>query len=251
MLDHLDLEQVLFLDIETAPERARLADLSPAWQALWAEKAAGRWAQDRRESDPTITPDQLYASAGLFAEFGRVVCLSIGVLQRGQLFVKSYAAESEAELLTEFAQYLDRASGQPDGHDGKRRLEKLCAHNGKEFDFPFLARRMVVHQIPLPQLLRMQGKRPWEIPHLDTLELWKFGDYKAYTSLRLLAERLGIPSPKDDITGADVYRVYYEERDLPRIVTYCQKDVITLARLLQRMCYQPVLTDAQVVIRTN
>lgn len=249
MLDHLDLEQVLFLDIETVPEAQQLSELDADWQALWADKANGRWASDRRAADPDLTPDALYPSAGLFAEFGRVICLSIGLLQRGQFFVKSYAGDNEAELLTEFAQYLDKAASQPDGQDGKRRILHLCAHNGKEFDFPFLGRRMIVHQVPLPQLLRIQGKRPWEVPHLDTLELWKFGDYKAFTSLRLLAHRLGLPSPKDDISGSDVYRVYYEAHDLPRIVAYCQKDVVTLARVLQRMLYKPVLTDAQIVVR--
>jgi hypothetical protein len=249
MLDHLDLEQVLFLDIETAPQQAQLDALSPEWQALWADKAGGRWAADRREADPALTPAQLYRSAGLFAEFGRVICISIGLLQRGQFYIKSYAGHDEAALLAEFAQYLDRAATQPDGQDGKRRILHLCAHNGKEFDFPFLARRMVVLQVPLPQLLRIQGKRPWEVPHLDTLELWKFGDYKAYTSLRLLAQCFGLPSPKDDISGADVYRVFYLEHDLPRIVAYCQKDVITLVRVLQRMLYQPPITDAQVVVR--
>ncbi|MDX2302667.1 MAG: 3'-5' exonuclease [Microscillaceae bacterium] len=249
MLDQLDLEQVLFLDIETVPEQARLEALDPEWQALWADKAAGRWAADRRASDPALTAADLYRSAGLFAEFGRVVCISTAVLQRGQLQVFSFAQADERELLAAFKQALDTATTRPDGQDGKRRIEKLCAHNGKEFDFPFLARRMIVQQVQLPQLLRIQGRRPWEVPHLDTLELWKFGDYKAFTSLRLLAHRFGIPSPKDDISGADVYRVYYEEHDLARIVAYCQKDVITLVRVLQRMLYHEPIADAQVVQR--
>ena len=128
-----------------------------------------------------------------------------------------------------------------------QKSQLLCAHNGKEFDFPYIARRMIIHGIELPQLLQIAGKKPWEIQHLDTLQLWKFGDYKHYTSLKLLAEILGIPSPKDDIDGSQVAHVYYKEKNLPRIVTYCEKDVITIAQVLLRFCNKPLLNENQIV----
>src|SRR4030095_4613428 len=127
----------------------------------------------------------------------------------------------------------------------------LCAHNGKEFDFPFLARRMVINQIPLPAVLDTPGKKPWEVNHLDTMELWKFGDYKSYTSLLLLATILGIPTPKDDINGSIVWKVYWQDKDLDRIVRYCQKDVLTVAQIMLRFKGEALLTDADIEIVTG
>ena len=123
----------------------------------------------------------------------------------------------------------------------------LCAHNGKEFDFPFLARRILVNELPLPAILDSAGKKPWETQYLDTMELWKFGDYKHYTSLELLAALFGIPTPKDDINGADIHRVYWEDHDLERIRIYCQKDVLTIARLFLKFQQQPGIEDEDVV----
>jgi len=122
----------------------------------------------------------------------------------------------------------------------------LCAHNGKEFDFPFMARRMIVHKIELPQKLNLFGKKPWEVPHLDTLELWKFGDYKHYTSLKLLTSILGIPSPKDDIDGSEVAQVYYQEKNMDRIVKYCEKDTIVVAQVLLRFNNEALLNDEDI-----
>ena len=110
----------------------------------------------------------------------------------------------------------------------------LAAHNGKEFDFPFIARRMVINNVPIPGPLDNSAKKPWEVQHLDTMELWKFGDYKNYTSLSLLATILGIPTPKDDIDGSMVGKVYWIDNDLERITKYCQRDTITVARLICR-----------------
>ena len=124
----------------------------------------------------------------------------------------------------------------------------FCAHNGKEFDFPYLSRRMIINGVRIPNKLQLFGKKPWEVPHLDTLDLWKFGDYKHYTSLTLLAHILGIPSPKDDINGSQVRDVFYEENDIYRIATYCEKDTITVAQILLRLRYEPLLTDDEILI---
>ena len=124
----------------------------------------------------------------------------------------------------------------------------LCAHNGKEFDFPYLSRRMIINNVPLPPALNYTGRKPWEVPHLDTLELWKFGDFKHYTPLNLLAHILGIQSPKDDIDGSQVHKVYWEEKNLERIVNYCQKDVITVMQILLRLKNEKILTTEEVLI---
>jgi DNA polymerase elongation subunit (family B) len=122
----------------------------------------------------------------------------------------------------------------------------LCAHNGKEFDFPYLSRRMMVNGISLPAVLDNAGKKPWEVKFVDTLELWKFGDYKHYTSLELLAYLFGIPTPKDDIDGSMVAGIYYQEKDLPRIARYCEKDVLTIIRLLLKFAGQDTIAEEHV-----
>ena len=153
--------------------------------------------------------------------------------------ITSFFGDDEHKLLTDFKVLLDT-------HFTKKSTV-LCAHNGKEFDFPFMARRMIVHQIELPTQLNLFGKKPWEVPHLDTLELWKFGDYKHYTSLKLLTAILGVPSPKDDINGSEVAHVYYKKKDLQRIVTYCEKDTIAVAQILLRFNNEALLKEEDIV----
>ena len=153
--------------------------------------------------------------------------------------VKSFFGDDEKEILEGFKNLLDSHFN--------RNEHVLCAHNGKEFDFPYIARRMIIHRIELPNKLNLFGKKPWEIPHLDTMELWKFGDYKHYTSLKLLTSILGIPSPKDDIDGSEVAKVYYEEKNLDRIVTYCEKDTIAVAQLLLRFNNEELLEEFHIV----
>jgi len=163
----------------------------------------------------------------------------VEVEKKKQLRLTSFFGDNEHTLLTNFKALLDK-------HFVKK-SNVLCAHNGKEFDFPFIARRMIVHQIALPNKLNLFGKKPWEIPHLDTLELWKFGDYKHYTSLKLLTSILGIPSPKDDIDGSEVAKVYYEEKNLQRIVDYCEKDTVAVAQVLLRFNNQALLKESDIV----
>jgi hypothetical protein len=163
----------------------------------------------------------------------------VEVAEGKQLRLTSFFGDNEHTLLTDFKELLDT-------HFVKK-SNVLCAHNGKEFDFPFIARRMIVHQIELPEKLNLFGKKPWEVPHLDTLELWKFGDYKHYTSLKLLTAILGIPSPKDDIDGSEVAQVYYREKNIERIVAYCEKDTIAVAQVLLRFNNQEILKDSDIV----
>lgn len=234
MIHKLQLEHILFLDIETVPEHEHFDDLSQQMQDLYAAKTAYR----RKDE---ISPEDFYTSAGIWAEFGKIVCISVGFLvQNGseyQLRLKSLYGK-EYDLLMEFKHLLNDHFNLP--------YHLLCAHNGKEFDFPYIARRMLIHGIALPDKLQLFGKKPWEIPHLDTLELWKFGDYKHYTSLKLLTAILGIPSPKDDIDGSQVRDVFYNEKDIDRIMTYCEKDVLAIVQVILRLRQEALLEAHQI-----
>lgn len=234
MLYQLNLSKVLFLDIETVPAVAEFDSLSEKMQSLWKKKT--KYLKTDEETDP----ESLYDRAGIYAEFGRIICISVGLFNGNEFRIKSFYGEDEKILLDEFATMLNSHYNQPD--------QLLCAHNGKEFDFPYMARRMVINGIVLPEILQMAGKKPWEIRHLDTMELWKFGDYKSYTSLELLTTVFDIPTPKDDIDGSMVRKVFYEENDLQRIVEYCQKDVLAIAQLMQRYLNQPLIRDEHVVL---
>jgi len=230
------LNDILFLDIETVPQEEYWSSLSEETQHLFEAKTK----YQRKEE---FTAEEFYNRAGIWAEFGKIVCISVGYFNNKnktkQLRIRSFFGDDEHKILTDFKQLLDK-------HFAKK-SNILCAHNGKEFDFPFIARRMIVHQIELPKKLNLFGKKPWEVPHLDTLELWKFGDFKHYTSLKLLTSILGIPSPKDDIDGSEVAKVYYQEKDLKRIVTYCEKDTVAVAQILLRFNNQKIITDKEIV----
>lgn len=223
MLKRINLEHILFLDIETVPQHENYSDLEDAEKLLWESKTK----YQRKEE---FTPEAFYDRAGIWAEFGTIVCISVGYFkmigEERQLRVKSFYGD-ETALLKDFKNLLET-------HFNKT-PHVLCAHNGKEFDFPYIARRMIIQGIDLPFKLNLFGKKPWEVPHLDTLELWKFGDYKTFTSLKLMANVLGIPSPKDDIDGSQVRDVFYKENDIDRIIIYCEKDTITVAQIILRL----------------
>ncbi|MBI1267623.1 MAG: 3'-5' exonuclease [Cryomorphaceae bacterium] len=222
MLRYVDLENVLFLDIETVPAVAHFNDLDDDWKHLWEEKS--RFFRERDE----ISLEDSYDRAGIYSEFGKIVCISVGYLRQSRGDRKyrttSFYGHDERVILADFANLLNTHFSE--------RSHMLCGHNGKEFDFPFIARRMLVHGIKLPDLLDTAGKKPWEVTHIDTLELWKFGDYKHYTSLKLLTKLFGIPTPKDDIDGSQVASVYYNDGDVERISTYCKKDVLAVVQLV-------------------
>ncbi len=223
MLYKLNLEHILFLDIETVPQHSDFSDLQDSTQELWAQKT-----QYQRKEE--LSPEEFYERAGIWAEFGKIICISVGYFHfkgnHRSFRVTSFSGD-EMDLLKRFKQLLQEHFNQA--------KHLLCAHNGKEFDFPYIARRMVINGLNLPFKLDLFGKKPWEVPHLDTMELWKFGDYKHYTSLKLLAHVLGIPSPKEDMDGSMVRSVYYEDEDLDRIVSYCELDVITTAQVFLRL----------------
>ncbi|OSY87011.1 3'-5' exonuclease [Tenacibaculum holothuriorum] len=236
MLNKINIENVLFLDIETVPQQEHWSELSTEMQQLYETKT-----QYQRKEE--FSAEEFYHRAGIWAEFGKIICISVGYFvkrKEGQQFrVTSFAGNDEKQILNDFKSLLDTHFYQ------KKHL--LCAHNGKEFDFPFIARRMIIHQVSLPEKLNLFGKKPWEVPHLDTMELWKFGDYKHFTSLKLLTHILGVPSPKEDIDGSQVAAVYYKENDLPRIVAYCERDTVAIAQLLLRFLNKPLLANEQIV----
>ncbi len=236
MMTNIKNEHILFLDIETVPEYATYQELSADTQKLWANKTKYKRGEE-------YTAEQFYDRAGIWAEFGKIVCVSVGCFtslsHKNRSFRITSFAGDEQQLLLDFKNLLDTYFCKPH--------HLLCAHNGKEFDFPYIARRMVIHQVEIPKPLQMFGKKPWEIPHLDTMELWKFGDYKHYTSLKLLTSILNIPSPKDDIDGSEVGSVFYKENNLKRIVDYCEKDVIAIAQVFLRYRRQALLAKEEVV----
>ncbi|WP_047788024.1 3'-5' exonuclease [Tenacibaculum mesophilum] len=236
MLNKINLQNILFLDIETVPEVELFADLSPEMKELYALKT-----QYQRKDE--FTPEEFYHRAGIWAEFGKIICISVGyfVERKGenQLRVTSFYGDNEHKLLVNFKNLLDTHFNHPN--------HLLCAHNGKEFDFPYIARRMIINQIDLPSKLNLFGKKPWEVPHLDTMDLWKFGDYKHYTSLKLLTAILGIPSPKQDIDGSEVANVYYQEKNLSRIVEYCERDTVAVAQLLLRFLNKPLVEEIDII----
>ena len=241
MMQPYPVNNILFLDIETVPQFPSYQKMPENWRSLWDIKAGYLIRNKVDETSETV-----YPRAGIYAEFGKIVCISCGfILGNGdqkKLMVKSFAGENEQVLLHEFAEMLKKWSA----HEQRY----LCGHNGKEFDFPYLCRRMLINHIPIPGILNVAGKKPWEVNHLDTMELWKFGDFKNYTSLNLLAHALDIVTPKDDIDGSIVWEVFWVEKNLERIITYCQKDVITVAQIFLRMIGESLIKPEDIEIKS-
>jgi len=232
MLDNIRVEDVMFLDIETVPASASYETLTPAIQNLWDKKS-------RQFRTPEQTAQDAYERAGIYSEFGKIICISVGLIRDKNPFkfrLKSFYGKDEKSLLTEFSGMLSKFS--------RTNIDAvLCAHNGKEFDFPYIARRMIINRLTIPGILDNAGKKPWEVKLLDTMDLWKFGDYKNYASLDLLTSILGIPTPKDDIDGSMVAGIFYNDDDLKRIVYYCEKDVLAIGRVLLRFMYLPGIEE--------
>ncbi len=238
--DLKELKNVLFIDIETVSEKKQLNELEDNLKALWLKKAS------YLKNEEVLPDDEFYLKkAGIYAEFGKIICIGIGGVFEDEsgnlaLKVKTIYKDDESDLLDEFKQILEK-------HRAGKNL-KLCAHNGKEFDFPYICRRMLIHGIELPKILKIIGKKPWEVPHLDTLELWKFGDYKHYTSLELLANIFGIPDSKSIMSGEQVNSVYYEEKNIRKITKYCSSDIIVLAQLYMKMNSFPLIDEENIQI---
>ena len=235
MIEKINLNNILFLDIETVPETEDFNSLDSELQELWQQKT-----QYQRKDD--FSAEEFYDRAGIWAEFGKIVCISVGYFANKSdirnFRVTSFFGE-EATILKDFNNLLNNHFNQAQ--------HLLCGHNIKEFDIPFLARRMIINNITIPNKLNLFGKKPWEIPHLDTLELWKFGDYKHYTSLKLMCKVLGIPSPKGDIDGSQVGQVYYVDKDIDRIITYCEKDTIAVAQIFLRLRQESLLIEDEII----
>jgi 3'-5' exonuclease len=235
MLDNIFIESILFLDIETVPQTGSFDAVPEEMKPLWEKKASYIKKDDETTADA-------YRHAGIYAEFGKIICICAGYVSGAKgnrgMRIKAFAGDDERKILLEFAELVKKF------FSGANKY--LCAHNGKEFDYPFIARRMLINGIVLPPALDTAGKKPWEVQHLDTMELWKFGDYKSYTSLNLLSTIFKIPTPKDDIDGSMVNEVYWKQKDLERIVRYCRKDVLTVAQLILKFKGESLL-DAEKV----
>ena len=239
MLENLKPCDIVFLDIETVPVMAAFNNLDPSMQTMWEKKSANFRKEDQTAAD-------VYQRAGIYAEFGKIICISVGMLKDKNPYgfrLKSFYGDDEKSILTEFSAMISKFS--------KNREALLCAHNGKEFDYPYIARRMIINGLLIPDILNNAGKKPWEVKLLDTMELWKFGDYKNYTSLDLLCSVLGFPSPKDDIDGSMVADIFWQEHDLKRIVTYCEKDVLAVARILLRFMNEASISIENIESVTN
>lgn len=236
MLANIPLENILFLDIETVPQMDSFDRLPAEVKKLWEVKA--QYIKDENESEK-----EAYRHAGIFAEFGKIICIGVGYIsgakEKRVMRIKAFSGDDETKVLKEFSETVKKF------FSGANKY--LCAHNGKEFDYPFIARRMLINGVPLPPSLDIAGKKPWEVQHLDTMELWKFGDYKAYTSLNLLSTIFKIPTPKDDIDGSMVNEVYWKQKDMDRIVRYCRKDVLTVAQLILRFKGEPLLENVEML----
>lgn len=232
---------ILFIDIETVPQYATYDEATPFYQNLWNDKA--QYFKNWEEHGPSNTYLQ---KAGIYAEFGKIVCISAGYINynlgQREFRIKSFASENEKDILLRFAAMLN--------HSFNTSKHTLCGHNIKEFDIPFLCRRMLVHDIALPNILDISGAKPWETTYIDTMQLWKFGDYKNYTSLKLLAHVFQLPPPKDEMEGKDVARVFWQENDLQKIQRYCSADVLTTARIYCKMNQMECISDEEVIYIT-
>jgi DNA polymerase elongation subunit (family B) len=234
-----ELRDILFIDIETVASTDDFAALDERLKIQWARRA------NFFRRDTHLTDEELFHErAGIHAEFGKIVCIAVGRYieqESGELALRTkvYHDHNEIDLLLTFKQMIERFDAAN---------LRLCAHNGKEFDYPYLCRRMLINSISLPAVLNLMGKRAWEVPHLDTMEMWKFGDYKHYTSLDLLAALFHIPSSKNKIDGSQVNYVYYHQKDLERIAEYCRADVIVLAQLFLKLKGYPLIPENNILM---
>lgn len=240
MIHDLKLKNALFLDIETVPSVESFSKLNERQKKLWEARSSHFRKEGEDASD-------VWSRAGLYAEFGKIICISAGIFsslaEPRRFRIKSFYGDDEIKIIRDFAELIRNFR--------KGQDLRLCAHNGKEFDFPFIARRTIILGEPLPAVLNIAGKKPWELNFVDTLELWKFGEFRNFTSLALLAEILGVSNPKDDLDGSQVAQVYYGEKNLDRIARYCEKDVLALAQVLLRLRSEKLIPEENVELIGN
>ncbi len=232
MSENININQILFLDIETVPQYQSYENLSDKAKTLWNKKAQ---KLSQSESD---TAEKIYQKAGIYAEFGKVICIAVGFMHEDKFRVKAFYGNDEKKLLEEFAVMLENFQKRPNA--------MLCAHNGKEFDFPYLCRRLLINRIDIPKTLNVIGKKPWETSFIDTMDLWRFGDYKSYTSIDLLTTIFDIPTPKDEIDGSMVADYYWNRKDLDTIVKYCRKDVVAVVQLYLRLHNKELVDESNI-----
>ncbi|MCK9562838.1 MAG: 3'-5' exonuclease [Bacteroidales bacterium] len=237
LLKEIPISNILFVDIETVPQYPSYIAVPNFERDLWNKKAA-------RLAAKNTPPSELYKKAGIFAEFGKIVCISVAYMPRSKnsetVRVRSFYGDDEKEILSGFSSLVSTYFNTSKTY--------MCAHNGNEFDFPFIARRMLIHGMSIPLALDTRRQKPWEIRHIDTLDLWRFGDYKNYTSLSLLTHIFTIPTPKDDIDGSMVCDIYWKHKDLLRIMTYCQKDVVAVLQLFRKYRGQELISEENIVV---
>ncbi|MDR3653442.1 MAG: 3'-5' exonuclease [Paludibacter sp.] len=227
-----ELQKIMFLDIETVPQTSDFSELPADLAHLWEDKFnLIHKRMPEKYTEETTAAEGFNNSAGIYSEFGKIVCISVGFIfiqdEQMHFRTKSFAGDDEKQILTEFIELIHKFC--------TTKEHTLCGHNIKEFDIPYICRRILINGLKLPTIFNIAGKKPWEISFIDTLELWKFGDYKNYTALKLLTAVFGIPTPKDDIDGSQVAEVYYKEKNVKRIALYCQKDVVATAQVFLRM----------------
>ncbi len=243
-LDCMKLEKILFLDVETVSQVKSYSELNENMATLWNEKydqikKRSLYKYEEESDALSSLPDM-----GLFAEFGKIICISVGFLykqteedEKWSFRVRSITSDNENVILQQFIELLQ---------DVVKKEFLVCGHNIKEFDVPYIARRLIINNIPLPKFfLKLKGK-PWNNPLLDTMDLWKFGDYKHYTSLNLLCETLGIKSPKEEMSGKDVYQIYYQDHNLDRIAYYCENDVIATAQVYLKLNGKKIIEETNI-----
>ncbi len=220
------LKNILFIDIETVSAEEKYENLSDRWKDLWNYKASFL------KNDTNLTASELYERAGIYSEFGKIICIGLGFFYWNEnekicLKTKIIAQENEAEILLEFKHILETKY--------KNRGVVLAAHNGKEFDYPYICRRMIVNNVPIPAALQLNGQKPWNIPHYDTMDMWKFGDKKQFTSLDLMAALFNVESSKKNMAGHQVNQVFYQEQNLEKIAEYCREDIVVLAQVFCKL----------------
>jgi len=227
-----ELQKIMFLDIETVPLTSDYSELPDELSHLWHDKfSILQKRMPEKYNEDTTAAEAFNTSAGIYSEFGKIVCISVGFIHfqdnEMNFRTKSFSGKDEKLLLSDFLELINKFC--------VTKEQTLCGHNIKEFDIPFICRRTLINGLELPLIFQISGKKPWEINFIDTLELWKFGDYKNYTALKLLTAVFGIPTPKDDIDGSQVANVFYKESDIERISLYCQKDVLATAQVFLKL----------------
>lgn len=235
-----ELSNILFLDIETASGSADYQTLDERLRYHWDRKSGFL-----KNPDDQDVEEMYFERAGIFAEFGKILTIAVGYLSLSPegtwgLRVKAFADDQEEVVLNDFKNLVETKFD--------LQILKLCAHNGREFDFPYICRRMLIQGIPLPDILDVSAKKPWEVPFIDTMDLWKFGDRKNFTSLDLLATLFEIETSKDDIDGSMVNQVYYHENGLERIAEYCKKDIVVTAQLFLKLKSLSPIEESNIIL---